>query len=192
MSNKTKNKMSLKRKGNLHPLYGKHHSDETKEKIKIAHIGKDYNTKEYKEILRKRFSGRNNPNYGKGHLISGKNNPFYGKHHTEKTKQKIREIRLKNGKNNYNPIACEYFNKLNEEKGWNLQHALNGGEIDCIGYSLDAYDKEKNIVVEYDEIHHNLPSIKEKDLIRQNRIINHLKCQFYRFNEKNDNLYQII
>lgn len=97
MSNETKIKMSLKKKDNLHPLYGKHHSDETKEKIKLAHMGKNHNTKEYKEILRKRFSGRNNPNYGKGHLISGKNNPFYGNHHTEKTKQKIRETRLKNG-----------------------------------------------------------------------------------------------
>lgn len=55
---------------------------------------------------------------------------------------------------NYNPTACKYFDKLNKEKGWNLQHAMNGGEIECCGYFLDGYDKNKNIIVEYDEPRH--------------------------------------
>lgn len=37
---------------------------------------------------------------------------------------------------------------------WNLRHAENGGEIIKFGYFLDAYDEEKNIVVEYDEPRH--------------------------------------
>lgn len=113
---------------------------------------------------------------------------------TEEYRTKLREGLLKqvekNGvAGNYNPSACKYFDKLNRENGWNLQHALNGGEIRVIGYSLDAYDKKKNIVVEYDEPHHYyLGELRSKDKIRQNRIVNHLKCEFYRYNESLQNL----
>lgn len=114
-----------------------------------------------------------------------------GRKISEISKMKMREAALNRIKKfktkpytNYNPKACEYFDDLNKHMGWNLQHALNGGEIQIIGYSLDAYDKEKNIVVEYDEPLHEKPSIKKKDLIRQNRIIERLNCKFYRYSEK--------
>lgn len=109
----------------------------------------------------------------------------------EKRSRSMREHKLSYyGKVNFNPKACEYFDKLNEEKGWNLQHALNGGEISVIGYSLDAYDKERNIVIEYDEpIHYHITGeLKDKDLQRQKNIISFLKCQFYRFNERTGQL----
>ena len=32
--------------------------------------------------------------------------------------------------------------------------ALNGGEKRIICYYVDGYDKDKNIVIEYDELHH--------------------------------------
>ena len=47
----------------------------------------------------------------------------------------------------FNIRGCKYFDKLNKERDWNLQHAMNGGEIKMIGYWLDAYDKQKNIIV---------------------------------------------
>jgi hypothetical protein len=65
------------RKGKNNPFYGKHHSEKTKEKIRIGLIGK--------------VEGKNNPNYGNGNKIKGKLNPFYGKHHTNKTKKIISE-----------------------------------------------------------------------------------------------------
>jgi hypothetical protein len=119
---------------------------------------------------------------------------------TEKTKYKMRLSAIKRikrdnlqGKSrNYNIKACEYLNKLNEEKGWKLQHALNGGEVEICGYFLDGYDKDRNIVVEYDEIAHEKPSTKKKDEIRQNNIINYLKCQFYRYKELDNNLIKVI
>ena len=87
---------------------------------------------------------------------------------------------------NYNPKACEYFDKLNLENDWKLQHALNGGEIKVLNYFIDAYDKEKNIVVEYDEKYHYSRNgkLKEKDILRQQRIVEYLKCRFFRYNEK--------
>lgn len=91
---------------------------------------------------------------------------------------------------NYNKIACKYFDNLNESNNWNLQHALNGGEIKFEGYWLDAYDKQKNIVVEYDECRHYYKNgqLKEKDLDRMNYIKNKLGCRFFRYDERNNEL----
>ena len=91
----------------------------------------------------------------------------------------------------FNPRACKYFDQLNQEKGWNLQHALNGGELKCLGYWMDAYDKQRNIVVEYDEPYHNWKSIKKSDSKRQHTIFNILHCDFYRYNEKTKQLLQV-
>lgn len=123
-----------------------------------------------------------------------------GRKISEKGKQNMRIAAIKRLKNkcghpyaNYNPDACKFMDRLNEEKNWNLRHALNGGEcyLGKLGYWLDAYDKKLNIVVEYDEPRHEKPSIKKKDIIRQNNIINHLNCKFYRYSEKCDNLYEV-
>ena len=54
----------LHNEGEKHPMYGKHHSEETKKKLREARKGK--------------------------HL--GKDNPFYGKHHSEEAKKKLSEI----------------------------------------------------------------------------------------------------
>jgi len=92
----------------------------------------------------------------------------------------------------FNPNACKYFDELNKQKGWNLQHALNGGEysIKNLGYWADAYDKEKNIIVEYDELHHYDKSgnLKLKDVDRMKKIIYTLNCKFLRYNEKTGKL----
>ena len=95
----------------------------------------------------------------------------------------------------YSKTACEYINKLNEEKHWNLQHAENGGEFEVDGYWVDGYDKELNIVFEYDEPKHyqNIENniLKEKDQYRQNYIISKLNCEFWRYNEKLKLLYKV-
>ena len=59
-----------------------------------------------------------------------------------------------------------------------LQHAENGGEyhIKELGYWVDGYSKEKNIVIEYYEKHHSRQN--ERDLRRQKEITDLLKCEF--------------
>lgn len=85
---------------------------------------------------------------------------------------------------NYNKSACEYLNKLNEEKGWNLQHALNGGEIQVGPYYIDGYDAQNNIAVEYNEAAHYVNDSKiEHDRKRAEYIHSILNCQFYVYNE---------
>lgn len=124
-----------------------------------------------------------------------------GDHKSREYKKKIRKStisyieRLKGiCRPRYNKNSCIYFDFLSKERNWNLQHAENGGEfhIKELGYFLDAYDKEKNVVVEYDEIkHYKNKELMEKDLCRQNEIINFLKCDFYRYNEETGVLIKI-
>lgn len=149
--------------------------------------------------------------------ISGDKNPFFGKKHTPETIGKIKKS--KQGKNYvteymrqrsrernlenvdkygiyvfFNKNACAYFDDLSAKMNWNLQHALNGGEVRIIGYSIDAYDKDKNIIAEYDEPNHygGIPrQLKKQDIIRQNRLIKHLNCQFFRYDEKLNLLYEV-
>jgi len=86
---------------------------------------------------------------------------------------------------NYNEKACDFMDLINKGKGWNLKHARNNGaEVMILWYYPDGYDKERNIVFEYDEFYHNQPKQKEKDICRMNEIIGHLHCKFYRYNEK--------
>jgi len=119
-------------------------------------------------------------------------------YNSELHKERLREAKLNQIKrlgtiNNYNPKACLFIDDLNEKFGWNLQHALNGGEIVISGYSLDGYDSERNIVFEYDESRHNSPSKKPFDLIRQKRIIDKIHpSMFIRYNERFNVLNDII
>ena len=144
------------------------------------------------------------------HNVFGENNPFYNKKHSMKTRRKIstsitkeerqrrRErciLRIKNFGRicNFNKKACDYFDILNKERNLNLQHAMNGGEVNVLGYFLDAYDKEKNIVVEYDEPKHYISGkLRKGDIKRQTDIINYLHCKFFRYNEQKDILYEVI
>lgn len=135
-----------------------------------------------------------NPNrkipLNKGHSLSKTH-----KESISKGTKKYLSLINKNGGARYSKEACDFIDKLNIEMNWNLQHALNGGEITVGPYYLDGYDKEKNIVFEYDEIKHYLDPINnvlnEKDLIRQNNIIKILNCEFYRYNKYIGKLYKV-
>lgn len=69
-------------RGEKNPMFGRHLSDTTKQKISGKKLGKSSWSK-----------GKKRPD------ISGKNHYFYGKQHTEETKQKLREKTKENWKN---------------------------------------------------------------------------------------------
>ena len=105
---------------------------------------------------------------------------------------KLKQLEVQGTQRTFNDFACKFMDQFNVEFGTKLQHGLNGGEIQFIGYSLDGYDKEKNIVFEYDEPNHNKSSRKTKDIIRQNRIINIINpTLFIRYDEASNKLYKV-
>jgi len=54
-----------------------------------------------------------------------------------------------------------------------------------LGFWVDGYDKENNIVYEFDESHHfnSEGKLKKKDIQRQKLITEHLNCRFIRIKE---------
>jgi len=158
----------------------------------------------FSDEIKKKYSisklGSKNPMFGKTHSDEHKeklSKKSKGRKDTDEVKEKKRISTLKRIKKqgreiSFNPKACEFIDKLNKERGWNLHHALNGGEYQVIGYSLDGYDKERNIIFEYDESYHNKKSIKEKDILRQKRLIGKLKpTMFLRYNEKDKMMFNV-
>ena len=127
-----------------------------------------------------------------------------GRKHSEQTKQKQRigmcnwlnSLPANKKRANYNPNSIKILEQIAEEHGWNIQHAENGGEFYTgIGYFVDAYDKEKNIVLEYDEPRHYIDIennvLSKKDLKRQQEIIDNLHCEYWRYNEKIGILWKV-
>lgn len=113
-------KMSATKKGHVSTFKGKHHSEESKQKLRESHLGKKASEETRKKLSELR-KGEKHWNYGKYHSEEtrekiriantgkhpseetrqkmseshkGEKNSFYGKHHSEETKQRLRELRL--------------------------------------------------------------------------------------------------
>lgn len=93
----------------------------------------------------------------------------------------------------YNERACNLLDEYGKYNGFSLRHALNGGEfyIDSLNVWVDGYDSNLNTVVEIDERKHfdSKGNLKEKDIIRMNKIIKFLKCRFIRIRESDGKVY---
>ena len=82
----------------------------------------------------------------------------------------------------------EKWNKL----GFNFQPNYQL-KTDLDLFYVDGYDKEKNVVLEYDAKYHNKLLQRKKDLIRQNKIIELLKPKkFWRFNSVNKTCKNVL
>ena len=157
-SEETRRKMSRAQKGNNHPMYGKKHSEETKQKLSESLIGRIAWNK--------------------------------GKARSKETRRKIRLKTIENLQNkhgqvypNYNPKGCKLIEEYGRQHGYNFQHAENGGEfhIKKLGFWVDGYDVEQNVVIEVDESrHYTNGKLKKKDIQRQQEIEKHLGCKFIR------------
>jgi len=165
---------------------GKLHSVESKSRISLANKGKDYN--------KSRLGVRESEETRRRKSIALKGNKSWlGRKHSDSTRQKMSEARAKLllqrfGEEHqispwYNKTACALFETINKFFGWNGQHAENGGEFYIGGYWLDYYEPFQNIVIEFDEPRHDIPSVKEKDLIKQKYVTEQLKCKFIRIKQ---------
>lgn len=179
--------------GDKNPMFGTHRKGKDN-----PNFGKRWSEEKRKHFAKQQR--KNSPWIGKKHTISTRLKMIESAKRVKKTEQWREKMRIsalrrakEQGHISFNPKACKYFNQLNKKMGWTLQHAKNGGEVSVIGYSLDAYDKKRNLVVEYDESHHYdiFGKLKPKDVKRMERIMEHLKCDFYRFNEPTNQLIRI-
>lgn len=176
-------------------IYGNEKAKEIKSKMSAYERTKESNNKRSK-TCRERECGK----YNKGKItpvdvkikISEK---LKKRIPTDSHKNKIRISHLKRiqenlsltGKKlnpNFNKSACQIFDKISKANGIKIQHALNGGEfhIKELGYWVDGYDKDNNVVYEYDEKRHFdvYGNLKQKDVDRHNQIINFLNCKIIR------------
>lgn len=118
-----------------------------------------------------------------------------GKKRTPESIQKIRLARINYIKSchgqfypTYNKNSCQYFEQLEKEKGWDGKYATKNGEyfIDKLGYWVDYYEPNQNIVIEWDEPkHYDINgNLIEKDVRRMNEIKRLLGCKFFRYREE--------
>lgn len=169
---------------------GKKHSQETKEKISSANKGQEYNKsrlgiKESEKAIEKRSLA-----------LKGRKPGFGNKKHSQETKLKMRLKRIEDMNKkyplgwtapNYNKKACQLFEEINKELGWNGKHAERVGEYQVLGYFLDYYEPVHNVVIEFDEKTHDKPKQKARDLEKQQLVTAELGCKFYRIKEGQEN-----
>ena len=129
LSEDHKNKISLAK-------IGKHHSDETRKKISITKTGKPLSD-ECKKKLSLMNTGNGNPMWGKRHSaetiekirqnqpdFSNENNPMYGKHHTDEVKAKI------SAQQKGYSLLWDVYKNNNGTKSWpEFKHAVKTGDI---------------------------------------------------------------
>jgi len=103
----------------------------------------------------------------------------------------IKRIKLYGNVASFNSIACKFIDEFGKKNGYNFQHGMNGGEVWIDGFSLDGYDKEKNIVFEYDEPQHEKSKNKLNDLNRVENLLKnkHIKS-IIRYSEKFNKIYK--
>ena len=182
--------------GENNPFYGKHHTDISNKKNAEWHKGRKTSD------IHKLNTSRNHSKYwlGKKRDLQTRQKVsigLKGKTPTNETRYKLRLSAIKRIEKQgivraFNPKACIFIDKLNQEKGWNLQHAENGGEVELYGYFVDGYDRERNIIFEYDESHHYdiRGNLKTEDVKRQKNLLEKINpSKFFRYDEMNKKLY---
>jgi very-short-patch-repair endonuclease len=148
----------------LHPpMLGKHHSDEMKKKQSERNLGRKLSTETKKRLKNASILCWENPTIRK-------------KYYDALAKTKWINVRTDVGQLE----LIEKWNRL----GFNFEPNFQLKTDDFL-YYLDGYDKEKNVVLEYDGKYHSRQSQKKQDQIRQQNIIDILKPKkFWRYNKK--------
>ena len=113
--------------GKENGMYGKHHSDESKNKISEINKGRHHSDESKKKI---------------SEAIKGENHPWYGKHHTEETKKKIGNRKYSKGKDNVasKSVICittmKVFYSITEAmKEYGIKGSADIGHC-CEGYRI--------------------------------------------------------
>lgn len=191
-----KKKISESTKGEKNGFYGKHHTEETKEKLSksLKNSEKFRQAVSSEENRQKIKDGLKNSEKFKKEVERRRT----AEYREEKRLQRMKQVELAISPSPaFNQKACKVFDIISEEQGIHIQHAMNSGEF-CVkelGFYLDGYDAENNVAYEYDESHHFVGGeLREEDAIRQKRIEEVLHCTFIRLRDEDydDDGHKII
>ena len=167
---------------------GCHHTDKTKRLMSLSKLGvkQSDDTKKKRSDIRKKLY----------------NDPLEIEKMAKKVKEAMHRPDIR--KKHLNALHHSTWLKVRTDKGqleliekWNKLgfNLIPNYQIktDQDLFYIDGYDKEKGVVLEYDSKYHNKLRQKEKDLIRQQRIIDILKPKkFWRYNSKNKTIENIL
>lgn len=165
---------TLKAEGKNNPMYGKKHLEETKQKIKEKRKHQVFNDETREKMSKSRI--KNLKEY----------NTWEGRAHTDESRNKMRLSHIEyiskiKGQMfpKYNVDSIPIIEEYGKKNGYNFQHAENKGEyyIKELGYWVDAYDEENNVVLEVDEPRHKYYKNDDK---REQEIKDLLGCKFIR------------
>lgn len=180
--------------GKLNPMYEtkltQKHKDKISEGVKNAYKegkGVFEMTKDIKDKISKSLIGISQSK----ETIEKRRKKLIGKTRNDVTKTKMRLARIDQINKlhgqaipNYNPDSIKIIEKTAEKHGiTDIQHAENGGEfyVKGLGYWVDGYSSNKNIVIEYYENRHL--RTKDRDIKRKQEIIQKLNCNFIEIKE---------
>jgi hypothetical protein len=164
-------KISKSISGENHPNYGKHFSEKTLLKMSVARKGKKrpHAGVPRSEKTRKKMSLARR----------GIKNHFYGKHHSTETKRKLRiaNIEYIQAHGGFVPaIGFHETDLLNKQETVDNVKILRQYPLEKLGYVVDGYCPETNIVYEVYERFHDAQV--QQDLERETEICNTLSCDF--------------
>ncbi len=173
---------SCVRKGDKCCSYGKKMSSETKEKIRRAKLGTKIHSPEHKlyisMIQKRRYSNPEERIKTASFTRIAMHNPAIRANHL---KALMETKWLGKAVDRGQLELLEKWNRLGFRFEPNYQVHIN---TDL--FYVDGYDKNLNIVLEYDSKYHLRPSQQEKDQVRQNKIIDTLQPKkFWRYDAVN-------
>lgn len=96
--------------GNNNPMFGKTHTDEVKNKLRLLHLGKKL-SEETKNKISLSIRGENNPMYGKTHTEDVKRKLSFIKRKENLSKETLQKYKdsAKRGANNHNSHSLSYY-----------------------------------------------------------------------------------
>jgi len=185
-------KISEQKSGEKHQFFGKKLTKNHKDKISTGNRGKLVSNETRRKISASRT----------GRIASTRK----GIKLSEETKTKIRLGGIEAYKRKHavnipspriNPTACKLFGEIESKFGLDgIYFSKSGYEffIKELGYWVDYYEPNLNLVIEFYERHHNKPDRRLKDFTRMNLIKDQLGCKFivvWEFDTKEE-VYEIV